>query len=563
MQAISNLIQKIILELFNEQIELGLTQADEQFGDYATNIAMRLSKKVGQNPREIAQKIIEQLKDESIEKAEIAGPGFINITLKSEALATMLNQEIQASHHGEYGASEIGADHTVVCEFPSPNMAKPFSVGHIRSALQGWAIYKLMKLHGYTVITDNHLGDSGTPFGKWVVGFHRYSSDEQLNQDGINELARVYISITAEMKEEASAGQTAIADEAQQWLQRLESKDPEAVEFSERFNKISLDHMHQVMNRLNIQTELELGESFYVSRGQEMVDELLEKGIAKNSEDAVIVELDEFGIKTPVMLRKANGTALYATTDLATIEYREKHWSPEKVFIHTGEEQNFYFRQLNALSEKAGFKPVIQHLWHGLVDQKVEGGGREKMSSRKGVVLLQDLLDYAEEEARKHNKDGSDESVKAVALGAIKFADFTADRKNGVLFDWESMFSVQGFSGPAVQYAAVRIKSILDKAGVVDDVDFSVYEWRDEKRLIVKLLHYPVLLRELHDGYEMHKLASYLYDLARSFNRYYEEHRILTTSGPEKSAKLWTITQVRMVLVHGLDILGIPTPEKM
>jgi arginyl-tRNA synthetase len=125
------------------------------------------------------------------------------------------------------------------------------------------------------------------------------------------------------------------------------------------------------------------------------------------------------------------------------------------------------------------------------------------------------------------------------------------------------MFSVQGFSGPAVQYAAVRIKSILDKAGVVDDVDFSVYEWRDEKRLIVKLLHYPVLLRELHDGYEMHKLASYLYDLARSFNRYYEEHRILTTSGPEKSAKLWTITQVRMVLVHGLDILGIPTPEKM
>lgn len=563
MQAISNLIQKIILELFNEQIELDLTQADEQFGDYATNIAMRLSKKVGQNPREIAQKIIEQLKDESIEKAEIAGPGFINITLKSEALATMLNQEIQASHNGEYGASEIGAGHTVVCEFPSPNMAKPFSVGHIRSALQGWAIYKLMKLHGYNVITDNHLGDSGTPFGKWVVGFQRYSSDEQLNQDGINELARVYISITAEMKEEASAGQSAIADEAQQWLQRLESKDPEAVEFSERFNKISLDHMHQVMNRLNIQTELELGESFYVSRGQEMVDELLEKGIAKNSEDAVIVELDEFGIKTPVMLRKANGTALYATTDLATIEYREKHWSPEKVFIHTGEEQNFYFRQLNALSEKAGFKPVIQHLWHGLVDQKVEGGGREKMSSRKGVVLLQDLLDYAEEEARKHNKDGSDESVKAVALGAIKFADFTADRKNGVLFDWESMFSVQGFSGPAVQYAAVRIKSILDKAGVVDDVDFSVYEWRDEKRLIVKLLHYPVLLRELHDGYEMHKLASYLYDLARSFNRYYEEHRILTTSGPEKSAKLWTITQVRMVLVHGLDILGIPTPEKM
>ncbi|MCA9301393.1 arginine--tRNA ligase [Candidatus Saccharibacteria bacterium] len=563
MQEVVLSIEKAIKYLFDLEVAVELTLTDEQFGDYATNIAMRLSKKLGQNPREIAQQIVEQLKDDKIERAEIAGPGFINITVKSGALAMMLNQEINKSPHDEYGASEIGSGRTVVCEFPSPNMAKPFSVGHIRSALQGWAIYKLMRLHGYSVITDNHLGDSGTPFGKWVVGFQRYSSDDKLDQGGINELARVYIVITAEMKEENSAGKSTIADEVQQWLQRLEAQDPEAIKFSERFNKISLDHMHKVMARLNIQTELELGESFYVTRGQEMVDELIEKGVAKSSEGAVIVELDELGINTPVMLRKANGTALYATTDLATIEYREKHWSPERVFIHTGEEQNFYFRQLNGLSQKAGFKPVIQHLWHGLVDQKVEDGGREKMSSRKGVVLLQDLLDYAEEEARKHNKDGSDESIKAVALGAIKFADFTADRKNGVLFDWENMFSVQGFSGPAVQYSAVRINSILDKAGVVDSVNFSTYDWKDEKRLLVQVLHYPILLRELHDSYEMHKLSGYLYDLARSFNRYYEEHRIITAPEPEKSAKLWTITQVRMVLVHGLDILGIPTPEKM
>lgn len=562
MEEIKKLIQSLVQELFGEQAEAVLTRPDEQFGDYATNVALQLSKKVGKNPREVAEAIAAGLKHESIVKAEVAGPGFINITVKPGSLAAELRRGIESAPNGLYGTTTLGKGLTVLCEFPSPNLAKPFSVGHIRSGLQGWAMYKLMSRHGYRVITDNHVGDSGTPFGKWVVGFRRYSSDEQLTSGGINELSRVYITMTTDMKAEKEAGTTELADEVQSWLQRREAKDPEAAAYSERFNKISFDHLHHIMDRLHISTEYELGESFYVARGQVMADELLAKGVAVESDGAIIVSLEDKGIKTPVMLRKANGTSLYATTDLATVEYRQKEWSPEKIFIHTGQEQAFYFRQLNALSEKAGFKPVINHLWHGLVDQKSKEGKREKMSSRKGVVLLEDFLDHAEAEAAKHNKEGSQADIKAVALGAIKFADFTGDRKNGVLFDWDTMFSVQGFSGPAVQYAAVRIGSILQKAPQ-QSVDFTDYKWEDEKALLLQLLDYPVLLRALHDSYEMQQLAGYLYDLARAFNRYYEQHQILKAPEPSRSAKLWLIAVVRQVLVDGLDILGIQAPEQM
>ncbi len=559
---IRDAIKIVVNDLFDIDVEPELTRPDEQFGDFATNVALQIAKQLGQNPREVAEKIAGAISANTIASTEVAGPGFINIRVSSATLREQLVRAIEQAPNEVYGSSLIGQGKTVVNEFPSPNMAKPFSVGHIRSALQGWSIYKLMALHGYTTITDNHVGDSGTPFGKWVVGFLKYSSDEQLHDNGINELSRIYIAITNDLKAEKEAGLNELADEVQAWLQKLEAKDPQAIEYSEKFNKISFDHMHHVMDRLRISTEFELGESYFVARGQEMADELLKKGIAEESDGAIIVKLEEYGIKTPVMLRKANGTSLYATTDLATIEYREQNWQPEKVFIHTGQEQAFYFRQLNALAEKAGFKPVIVHLWHGLVDQKSEDGKREKMSSRKGVVLLEEFLDHAEQKAAEYSKEGSREDVLYVALGAVKFADFVADRKNGVLFDWDNMFSVQGYSGPAVQYATVRIKSILEKTDTTV-TDFTEYEWHDEHRLLLRLLEYPALLRELHDTYEMHKLATFLYDLARTFNRYYEEHRIGDAPEPERSAKIWLIGVVQGVLVSGLDILGIQAPDRM
>lgn len=557
-QELEQAIAGVCKDLFNVDVKVDLTRPDEQFGDYATNVALQLSKQLGKNPREVAQAIKDALKHVAVTEITVAGPGFLNLRVSSEALAQSVINEARA---GTIGQSKIGTGKTVVAEFPSPNMAKPLSVGHLRSATQGWSIYKLMQHMGYKVISDNHVGDHGTPYGKWVVGFLRYSSDEQLAERGIYELSRIYIQMTNDLKTEKEAGGHALADEVQSWLKKLEAGDPDAVSYSTRFKQISLDHLHNVMERLRISTEFELGEAFYVPRGQELADELLQKKVAEMSDGAVIVRLDKQGIETPVMLRKANGSALYATSDLATIEYREKTWAPEKVFIHTGQEQAFYFRQLKTLSQEAGYKDVIEHLWHGLVDQKDETGKRQKMSSRKGVVLLEELLDVAEAQARGQMKEGDEEDVKAVALGAIKFADFMADRKNGLLFDWDTMFSVQGFSGPAVQYSVVRIKSILAKAEATEPEEG--YEWHAEHKLLLAVSSYTDLLLELHDNYELHKLANYLYALAREFNRYYEETRILDAKQPDRSCRLWFIALIKYVMEDGLDILGIPAPERM
>lgn len=573
MQEVTDEIQKVVKDLFDVEEQVELTRTDEQFGDYATNVALRLSKKVDQDtllklrisgsPREIAESIIQNLHSDAITIAEVAGPGFINLRINEKFMAHQLQALVEVAPGGIFGANESGKGSTVICEFPSPNMAKPFSVGHIRSALQGWAIAQVMRLSGYNVITDNHVGDAGTPFGKWVVGYLRYSSRKQLEEDGINELARVYIEITAAMKAEKAAGDHELLDEVQSWLQKLENGDKEAVEYSRQFNQISFNHMHQVMERLGISTEFEYGESYFVKRGKELADELLVRGVARKSDGAIIVDLDEFEIDTPIMLKKANGTALYATTDLATMEFRDKTWHPDKVFIHTGQEQAFYFKQLNALAKKAGFKSNIIHLWHGLVDQLDEEGKRSKMSSRKGVVLLNDLLDEAEKHAATLAPEGSEEAIKAVALAAVKFTDFTADRKKGVLFDWETMFSVQGFSGPAVQYAAVRINSILEKTSIQPSEPSDNYDWKAERVLLLELLEFPQLVYDLSVNYEMHKLAAYLYNLARVINRYYEKTPILKSDQKKQANRLWLLDITQRVLQTGLDILGISIPKKM
>jgi arginyl-tRNA synthetase len=563
MSDIQDQIRQVVKDLFDVDETIDLTRTDEQFGDYATNIALRLSKRLGQKPPDVAQKIIDKLDNPAIAKAEIAGPGFINIWINSNFLAQWLNTAIKTAPNSKYGSSLIGKGQTVVCEFPSPNMAKPLSVGHIRAALQGWAMAQLMNFTGHKVITDNHIGDVGTPFGKWVVGYLRYSSPEKLQKDGINELSRVYIAITADMKAEKEQGKTETDNEVQSWLQKLEAGDAKATELSKKFNQISIDHMHDIMRRLGISTEYEYGESKFVKRGQELADELLKAGVAKLSDGAIIVELDDQGIDTPVMLRKANGTALYATTDLATIEFRQKNWHPDKVFIHTGEEQSFYFRQLGALARKAGFDDNIVHLWHGLVDQVIDGK-REKMSSRKGVVMLSELLDKAEDYARAINKEGKDEDIRKIALGAVKFTEFTADRRKGLLFDWDNIFNVQGFSGPAVQYAGVRINSIIKKA---DNPQLTYkddgYDWQNEHQLLLDLLDFPPLIEEIAQNYELHKLAAYLYQLTRALNRYYENSPILKAENSVRQQRLWLISAVKEVLSNGLNILGISLPDKM
>jgi arginyl-tRNA synthetase len=556
-------IKDTVQQLFAVDVDVKLTRPDAQFGDYATNVAMQLAKPLGRNPREIAEELAVALRESGeFSEVSIAGPGFINLRVTAKSLVDSL-QNVWSETYGE---NKDGAGKTVVVEYPSPNMAKPYSVGHLRPGNQGWAAKRLMEATGWKVITDNHLGDYGAPFGAWVVGFLKFSNDEQLEKDGVYELGRVYIAIKKALKEESEKGESTLADEVQQWLLKLENDDPEAKAYSTRFNEISLEHIHSVMRRLKIDTQYELGEAFFAPKGKEAVRVLLGKNVAVQNEDgSIIVPLDEYGFDVPLLVQKSNGAALYATSDLATILYREEHWNPDKVIYAVGAEQQFYFSQLFAMAKKLGIQTELVHLWFGTIDQQNEDGTREKMSSRKGVVLMEELLNTAEAKAQEivEGRDVSGEDVNKIALGAIKFSDFMADRRTNILFNWDSIFALTGFSGPYIQYAAVRVNKILKDNIVESDVIIDDYDYESEKAIVAKLLQYPDVVRLAARDLEPHKVATYLYELARELNRYYETTRVAESETVEKTARLLLLQKVSHVFTHGLSLLGIEVPSQM
>lgn len=557
-------LSAIIKDLYDLEIQAAVSRPEPEFGDYATNVALQLAGRLGKKPREVAEQIAEKLR-ESGDYADvtIAGPGFINVRISGNSLAHRLNSEWSE----RYGENQDGAGKTVIVEYPSPNMAKPYSVGHLRPGNQGWAARQLMEATGWKVITDNHLGDYGAPLGIWITGFRKFSSDEALAKDGVYELGRVYIETKRALKEEKERRETTLADEVQNWLLKYEAGDEEAKAYSDRFNKISLDHIHGIMGRLKISTDYELGEAFFAPMGKAAVQTLLEKGVAVQNEDgSIIVPLDEYGFEVPLLVQKSNGAALYATSDLATILYREENFHPNRVIYSVGAEQQFYFSQLFAMAKKLGITTDLVHLWFGTIDQLNEDGTREKMSSRKGVVLMEELLNLAEEKARVvvEGREVTDEDIKKIALGAIKFTDFVSDRRTNILFDWNTIFALTGVSGPYVQYAAVRVNKILRENGNGNAFDEN-YDYASEKDVIAKLLEYPDVVRRAANELEPHKIAGYIYELARELNRYYEATPVATGDVSEevREARLGVLAKAAHVFGHDLNLLGIEIPEKM
>ena len=561
MNKVAEIINQTIKEKFNIEVEVSLTRPRPEFGDFATNIAMQLAGKLSKNPREIADELLGELsKNEIFETIEVAGPGFLNLRVSAKKLEKLLSHDFS----DQFGSNNDGEGKLALIDGPSPNMAKPYSVGHLRPGNQGWAAKKLLEFSGWKVITDNHLGDYGTPFGIWVVGFKMFSNDEKLAERGVYELGNVYIKTKAVMKEQGEGGE--IEKQAEEWLLKLEKGDKEAIEFSDRFKEISLKHIHDVMARLKISTDYEYGEAFFAPKGKAAVRKLIESGVAVQNEDgSVIVPLEEYGFDVPLLVQKSNGAALYATNDLATILFREEEFAPDKVVYAVGAEQQFYFSQIFAMAKKLGIKTDLYHLWFGVIDQLNEDGTREKMSSRKGVVLMEELLDKAEERAREivAGRDVSEEDIKKIALGAIKFSDFAADRRTNILFDWENIFALTGFSGPYVQYSAVRVNNILRKEQNFELVDFENYDFEAEKNVILQLLAFPETVKMAARDLEPHKISKYLYDLAREMNRYYEKTRVSDASEIEKSARLTLLKKVSKTFSNGLDLLGIEVPEKM
>ena len=527
-------------------------------GDYSTNVAMRLARQVGKAPRTIAEEIIARLEGGDF-KFSIAGPGFINVAVSGKALQKQLT-DAWTDH---YGDNESGKGKVALDEYPSTNMAKPYSVGHLRPGTQGWAAKKVLEANGWKVITDNHLGDVGTPFGIWATGFKRSGID--FDKVTVYDLGNIYIQMKADLKAEEKAGKHELADEAQEWLKKLENKDPEAVKMSKHFNQISINHMHEVMSRLGISTEYEMGESQFVEAGKKAVEKYVAEGIFKRNEDgSVICRLDEFGIDVPMLMLKSNGTALYATTDLGCMLYRVEHFNPDLIIINTGMEQNFYFEQLFAMAKKIGLTVQNYHLNFGMIDQIGPDGKREKMSSRKGVVLMEELLNDAEKRVRENfGADISDEDIAKIAVGAIKFSDFVADRKTGILYDPDKIFALTGQSGPFCQYACVRMRRILEKNADFTAVDFADYDFEAEKDILRLLLAFPAIVAAMPDGFLMHKIAGFAFELAQELNRYYEKTPISSASDVERSARLWMIARADFVLARALDLLGIEIPAKM
>ncbi len=558
------LLTQIIRDLYSLDVTPQISRPAAEFGDYATNVALQLAGRAGKNPREVAEEIAAKLRETAtFSEVTIAGPGFINVRVSGSSIA----RQLEDAWTDRFGENQDGAGKTVVVEYPSPNMAKPYSVGHLRPGNQGWAARQLMEATGWNVITDNHLGDYGAPLGIWIVGFRSLSSEEALEKDGVYELGRVYIAMKKALKEEAERGESTLADEVQNWLLKYEAGDAEATAYSKRFNEISLKHIHDVMSRLKISTDYELGEAFFAARGKEAVQKLLESGVAKQNDDgSIIVPLDDAGFDVPLLVQKSNGAALYATTDLATILYREENWHPDKVIYAVGAEQQFYFSQLFAMAKKLGINTDLYHLWFGVIDQLNDDGTREKMSSRKGVVLMEELLNEAEAKARAvvEGRDVSEEDVKKIALGAIKFSDFVSDRRTNILFDWNTIFALTGVSGPYVQYAAVRVNKILRDNGN-GNTFVEGYDYNAEKDVLAKLLEYPEVVRRAATDIEPHKVANYLYELARELNRYYEATPVATGDVDEqtRAARLGVLAKASHVFTHGLNLLGIEVPAQM
>ncbi len=520
----------------------------------------RFASILSKTPPEIADSLAKGLEVTGFKAIKASG-AYVNFWFDELDLCRSIDNQVQHSL-----TDSDSNNKTAIVEYLSPNLAKPLSIGHLRNILQGRAAVNFYKNAGYKVITDNHIGDWGTVFGMWVLGFQKFSSDQQLEEGGVKELGRVYVEMRKALKSEEADSDGSLAQQIQDWLAKLENGDSEALKYHQKFSEISLANIDEQMKQFDIEFDYSLGESFYINRGKEMVGLLLESGIAvKNDDNSVVINLDDEGIETPMLIAKSNGSALYATSDIATIDYREKTWQPDMVIYVVGAEQQFYFKQLFAANKIAGWSDAtLVHHWYGLIEELDEHGKRSKMSSRKNAVFLSDLLQLAIDKASDIADDQmNDEDIKKIAYGALTFQEFSASHTGNTLFDWDKMFSLSGYSGPYVQYAVVRINSVLSKVEHQAYDKFEDYDWAPHSNILWLLNRYDIIVNEATKSREYNKLADFSYQLAREWNRFYEQYPILNASDESKQARLWLAKTIGRYLDRSLYLLGIKIPSRM
>ena len=558
-ELIASELAKVIDSLDQDAILNLLEQPkSSDLGDIAFP-AFSLAKVERKAPQAIAADIAEKIDQSAFEKVVATGP-YVNFFLdKSKISDHVIKFVIEAG--ADYGQQDEGHGQNITIDLSSPNIAKPFSVGHLRSTVIGDALSNIFRKMGYNTIKINHLGDWGKQFGLLMVAYKKWGSKEAVEANPIDELLKLYVRINAEIENDPE-----LDEEGRKWFKKLEDGDPEATELWQWFRDESLVEFNRIYKLLGVEFDSLNGEAFYNDKMDEGVQILEDKGLLKESKGASIVELDDVNLP-PAMIKKSDGATLYITRDIATAIYRARTYNFVKNIYAVGQEQSNHFRQLKAVLKKMGFdwSDDMVHVDFGLVTKN-----RQKLSTRKGNIILleptlQEAISRAKAQIEEKNPEleNKEEVAHAVGVGAVKFYDLKTDRRNGYDFDLEAMVSFEGETGPYVQYAYARIQSILRKANFTPSTD-ATYSLSDpESWEIIKLLQdFSRVVKRAAENYDPSLIAKYAINLAQAFNKYYAHTRILDES-PERDSRLALSYSTAVVLKEALRLLGVDAPEKM
>ena len=525
---------------------------DPKFGDYQCNDALKIAKKAGfRNPREAAQKVVECLSPEY--RVEIAGPGFLNITITPEWLANALSA-LEADAH--CGIAQIGEGKTVVIDYSSPNAAKQMHIGHIRSTVIGNAIDRIYRALGYAVIADNHLGDWGTQFGILIKGYRECLTQEERDNLSVATLEKCYVESSSRAKTD-EAWKSACREE----LVKLQQGDPDDVALWKRFIEISIGEFNRMYAKLGVKFDTWRGESFYRDMMAPVVDRLVEMGLAEPSEGALVVKFEEEGLPLAIV-RKSDGGFNYTTSDIACVESRIREYDPAEIIYVTDDRQILHFRQFFIICAKMGMKAKLVHVPFGLMSYQGKA-----ISTREGnLIKLDDLLAEATRRAYEivKDRDGDMALAEQIGFGAVKYADLSHDPGTAIDFNWDKALALEGNSGPYLQYAHARVCSLMDRAGGPDVAAFRFnIASHSEKLLALQLLKFGDTVRKAAESYKPSLLADYLFQTAQIYSSFYQQNPILKSEPDVRDARLKLCALFGKLLAKGLDLLGIAAPRRI
>lgn len=555
-------VKKVYGDIETKKIEVSVA-TNEKFGDFQTNFAMMNSKIIGKNPRAIAQEIVDNLEPNNvIDKLEIAGPGFINIFLKSEYLGELLKK----SRNEKYDFSFLNRDGDVIIDFSSPNIAKRMHIGHLRSTIIGDSVARIYRYLGYHLVADNHIGDWGTQFGKLIIGYRRWLNQEAYKENAIEELERVYVEFTKQSEEHPE-----FEEEARLELKKLQDGDEENYALWKEFIKVSLDEYEKLYKRLDVHFDTYYGESFYHPMMQGVVDELVEKGLAVEDDGAKVVFFPEEDNLFPCIVQKKDGAFLYSTSDIATIKFRRENYNVNKLIYLTDERQQDHFKQFFKITEMLGWDVEKYHIWFGIM-RFADG----VFSTRKGnVIRLEQLLDEGKKRAydivNEKNPDLSaeekDQIAEVVGVGAIKYADLSQNRQSPIIFEWDKILSFEGNTAPYLQYSYARIQSILRKAAAEGkEIDYSKeikIENKQERALVDHIATFPMVVLKAAESFKPNIIADYLFELSKKFNSFYNSCPILNQEDDILYSRGLIAKVAGETIKEGLSLLGIKTLDRM